>query len=320
MSVETLGKTTIWKIEDEAFDSSIIKERKSDNLRIIVQANLSNYDFNSVIRIANSYPKVSVVINKSATSVWSYLHQFESLFGIQAYGLNKETIAFLAEVPAFISKLEIGVDGENFDIGILSKFKALRSLSLSGKINDVADISLPKTIDSLSIYYFSKIEISKLHPLNNLKKLTIHHGSILSEEPLFGLSGLEELDIWKTRGFNTLDWLAGMKKLRSLSVGALSNVKETPPLDGHIKLERVVLEQMKSLSSVSSFACAPALKFLDLRGMNHVPLDDYKKFIAHPSLCELSSGFTSKKMNTQVEEMLGIPRVHYEPFWLEREI
>jgi hypothetical protein len=48
--------------------------------------------------------------------------------------------------------------------------------------------------------------------------------------------------------------------------------------------------------------------------MNQIEVEDYNAFKDHPTLCALTSGFSSRKKNSRVNELLGKPIVEYELF------
>ena len=77
-------------------------------------------------------------------------------------------------------------------------------------------------------------------------------------------------------------------------------------------LEYVKIEQMNGLKSISNIADAPNLKRTHFSGMNHIPVADYEAFVGHNTLTELTPGYSGKRKLKQIEDMVDLPRVHYE--------
>jgi hypothetical protein len=231
---------------------------------------------------------------------------------VQAYGLTKDSVPHLAEIPGSIMELELGVDSDvKGATDQLQRFSCLTRLSISGKFKGVEPFSKLSEITELHLYYVSQIDLDSLRALGGLCDLKAHHGSVTGLPNSDAFPVLERLDIWRTRGLSRLDWIADLSSLRRLMLGALPNVVDIPDLSRQAALESIGLEQMKGLRSLSALAAAPNLRTLHIKGMNQLDVEDYNAFKDHPTLCALNSGFSSRKKNSRVNELLGKPTVEY---------
>ena len=99
----------------------------------------------------------------------------------------------------------------------------------------------------------------------------------------------------------------------------MAQVNEFPLLNNTSNLSRIKIEQLKGLSSITMISDIKPLKFLHLEKMNQISIEDYKAFIGHKTLEQITSGYSGRKKCNEVNELLGLDNVTYKPFWEERE-
>lgn len=313
MDVEVYPHTTIWDTKG-GVTARAIPKRRTEALRIILDPGIKPAELPVLATAANAYPRVRVILGKGSSVAWSHLRYFKSLVGVAASGIDDDTSTKLREIPESVDELYlVVVQHPDRVVDLLRRFTALKKLSFTGKVDGIAGIVALRGLRELHLYCASKIDMQSLQKLSGLRHLIIHHGSIVRPPKSNTLPKLEVLDIWKTRGIESVEWIGGITSLRDLQLGALPRVAAIPDLRHHRHLERVVLDQMKGLTKVGGFARAPRLRTLHIQGMNQIPLEEYEAFRGHPTLSETSSGFSSKKKDAHVNQLLGLPRVQYEP-------
>jgi hypothetical protein len=312
MRTDVYRYTTVWDVKDGIVDSAEMHAPQTDALRLILGDEIGTKEFDVLVKAANAYPRVRVVLSRRSSWAWSRLALFDSLWGVQAHGLIKDSVPYLAEVPDSIKELEIGVNsGVAGATDQLQRFSCLKRLSISGKFKGVEPFSKLSEITELHLHYVSQIDFNSLRAFGGLRDLKVHHGSIAELPSADAFPVLERLNIWRTRGLSRLDWIAELSSLRRLQLGALPNVVDIPDLSHQTALESIGLDQMKGLTSLSALAAAPNLRTLHIKGMNQLDVEDYNAFKNHPSLCALTSGFSSRKKNSRVNELVGKPTVEY---------
>jgi len=319
MNIEVLGRTTIWDVSDSKIDKEI-PQRETDCLRIIIGKDINIDGLKVLVKEADNYPRVRVVLAIGSEISWVWLKNFENLIGVQAYGLTSTTSSLLRSVPSTILELEVGFESiPKNGLRVFDSFDVLESLTISGKFKGIEGLGCFNHLKRLSLHYVSAVDLSSQCQLADLNEIELHHGSAINCINWNKLVQLKKLVLWKTKGIDSLEWLLGSKKIESIEIGALAQINELPLLVNAPSLTRIKIEQLKSLSSISALADIKPLKYLHIVKMNQIPLEDYKVFIGHKVLGEITCGYSSRKKCSEVSDLLGLNSVTYRPFWEENE-
>lgn len=320
MRIEVYRYTTLLDIKDGVLDPGESLEPQTDALRIVLGDELKSDDFDAILEAANKFMRVRVVLSRSCNWAWDQLHRFHSLWGVQAYGLTKDSVAYMQDLPSTIRELEIGVNSGLSKVpSQLNRFSQLTRLSFSGKLKGIDTFTEFPKLSELQLSYVSQIDMNELRDLTELRILKITHGSVQYLPKPDALTNLEELVLWKTRGVDHLDWIVELIRLQRLELGALPGIEQIPDLRRQTVLENVVIDQMKGLKSLSALAGAPKLQTLHAKAMNQIDVDDYRAFENHPTLSALTSGYSSSKKNKQVSDFIGKPAIQHELYANTRE-
>jgi hypothetical protein len=321
MKVEEYRYTTLWAIFDGKIDKKAILKRPTDAVRIAIGSenggafgpDISDDDVTALANAANKFKRTRLAFDATCKVMWRGLSKFHNLHGIQVSSISKQTIPLLNEIPETIKELGYLVDKDaEAAAKTISKFRLLESISFYGQLKGLESLLDFPRLNSLNVQYVANIDLQSLEATKKLRSFSMAHGSIANYPSKKGLAAIEELGIWKTRNVDSLAWLAEMKKLRSLSVGAQRQVTSLPDFSRHAALHKVHLTQMKGLLQLRPLAKAPRLRTLHVEDMNQIPLEEYAAFAGHPTLTAISSGYSSCKKDEQVQELVGLPRIDYE--------
>ena len=320
MKIETIQNFTILSDVKSPLDTDFTNVPRKKFLRIIVKGELDKSDSIKLNKLASNFEKYSIVIQTEGITDIGFLKWMKNLnhFSINRYSAKDlESFIYLPNTLEYLSIASLNSSKSTLDY--LVKFKKLKKLVVHSEVKDLSILKELKSLEDLQLYQVKGFDLNILLKLPNLKKLTIRFGDIRNLSPLRNLSQLEHLDIWKLRSIENLDWIQNIDSLKSLEIGALNQVINFPNLMNLKKLNYVKLEQLKSLESIDSIATAPKLEKLNLVQMNQLPVKSFEAFLSHPNLKELTTGYSSKKKRREIENMLNLPIVTFEPFYFMKE-
>lgn len=320
MKIETIQNFTILSDVKSPISEDLINVPNKKFLRIIVTSKLESEDAKKLNKFASTFEKYSIVVAGELVSDLNFLKWMENL---NHFSINKYTtkdIESFDYLPDDLEQLTIAsLDSSKIGLDYLLRFKKLKKIVITSEVKDLSILKELKSLENLQLYQVKGFDLYTLSELPNLKKLTIKFGDIRNLVPLKNLNQLEHLDIWKLRDIENLDWIENMTSLKSIDIGALNQVTHFPSLENLKKLKYVKLEQLKSFESVDAIATAPKLEKVNLIKMNQISVKSFKSFLNHSNLKELTTGYTSKKKKQEILDMLNLPIVTFEPFYLMKE-
>jgi hypothetical protein len=312
MTVEFFRFTTLWDTTSGVAQTPESLERRTDALRIIIDRRLTAPDLVTLASAASDFRRVRLVLRSDHAEAWSSLHLFTSLVGIQAEAVPSDG-PHLGSIPPSITDLSIGLTGNTAAaIRHLTGFGSLQKLVISGDLPDMRFVGGLPALADLFVLYVSNLDFSDSTAFSRLSRLRLQHGSIAASPKPGGYSALRDLEIWRTRGLTDLSWVSSSPDLRSLSLGALPQVESLPSMRTLRQLQSVTLDQMNGIMSIRELSNAPNIERVHIKQMNKIPIEDYRCLVGHPTLAELTAGYTGKKSRAEVAELLKLPPVHYE--------
>ena len=97
MDVEVFPYTTLWDTTG-GVDATAIPERQTESLRILLHPAITTKEISVLSSVANTYPRVRVVLDIHSSVAWAHLCHFTSLHGVQVYGIDVDSIARLGDM------------------------------------------------------------------------------------------------------------------------------------------------------------------------------------------------------------------------------
>lgn len=211
-------------------------------------------------------------------------------------------------LPESLESLGIGATRRPLDLGILGRFRSLRSLWIEGQTRGIEAVSTLTALEELTLRSITLPNLSLLLPLQNLLALDLKLGGTKDLSLLPGLKRLRYLELWMVKGLADLEVVADLRALRYLFLQALRRVERLPDLSAAVELRRVHLETMKGLRDLGPLASAPALEEIVLTDMPHLRPEDLQCLVGLPRLRAVAVGLGSLRKNEAAERMLGLPR------------
>ncbi len=313
MKREVYKFTTLWNTSTGFDKSEEASESQTEALRIVIDDSLTKSDLKTLSEMAAAFDRVRLVFKSHHKEAWEGLADFESLVGIQVGELTATEVDL---IPSSVTELciSLGKLGDAL-IDDLGKFKALKKLNVAGDFSSISVFEGFPMLESLFVSYSKKLELASSSVFSQLRSLRLQHGSLSSAPNIDSFPVLKNFQTWRCRNLDSVDWLAGSPELRSLILGAQPQMTSLPVMSHFEFLEYIMLEQMKGLSSISELAKAPRVKQIQISEMNHIPIENYQAFVNHKNLRELSSGYSSRKKQNTVNEIVGLPPVKGQPFY-----
>jgi hypothetical protein len=315
MKSKSLGRFDVLSDVASPLDLSGVDSLSNAFLRLVVEGELTDNDCSDLARLSARYEKVSVVLSFGyAPTSLEFLTRFPRIDEFSL--LSSSFVAFdqLQHLPEHLQRLVIGGTKKKLPLGFLARFPVLESLSLTKQLSELEVLQEMGSLASLHLYQMTLPDPFILRSLPKLKHVIVRHGGTSDLSVLGELGAIETVELWKIRGLDDLDWLGDLVNLRKLELGALRNVQRLPSLRRLKQLNYVKLDQMKGINEIAEVAAAKSLAQLHLAGMNHLPVEAYECLASHHALKALTPGYSSKKKTRSVEELLGLPRVIYEPY------
>lgn len=280
---------------------------ESDRHLLIVGGELTENEYRRVARLLEHHPWVTLRVHSDQTSL-DFLRHFPGLHRFDAAIPGLESWAGLANLPVEAEQLSLGATKKTLSLSILGRFRNLRKLYLEGHRKDIAILAELGAIEDVTLRSVTLPDLSLFAGLRRLWSLDIKLGGTRNLGMLPRLESLKYLELWAVRGLTDVAPIASTSSLQFLFLQDLSRVRAVPPLDSMINLRRVWIETLKGLTDVCPIARAPALEEFSAVAMRHLQPQNFRCFLAHPTLRYLNAGFGSKRKNAQVIAMF--PSLH----------
>jgi len=306
-------------IDEVSKEISINQITPTNNLRLLISGKLSSADAIKLSHLSKKYKKTRLVFSTKLEDFDSLVH-FKELYGIQVRDFSPDHFTLLEKIPKSLKDISIDFSSsKSFSIETLKIFKDLKRLQIQGKVKDLNVISNFSKLEVADLGYMHIDNFSFLKNLKYLTRLCLRHGGVFDYSELENLSTLESIYIWKVRGLNDLNWLEDLANLKDIEIGALAQIHQLPSFEGIQKLEFIKLEQLKSLEKIDEISESESVKKIHISKMNDLDISTYESFIGHPNLIEITSGYSAKKKCKTITELLNLPVVTYEPFYISAD-
>jgi hypothetical protein len=200
-----------------------------------------------------------------------------------------------------------------FSLRMLSKFRKLRTLYLEGQQKDFDAIGELTALEDLTLRSITLPDLSPLLPLRRLTSLDIKLGGTRDLALLPKVGRLTYVELWMVRALEDVSPLAEVETLESLLLQALKRVTRLPSFAGSPNLRGAVLDTMKGITDLTPLAEAPNLERLGLVQMCHLEPEALRPFVGHPTLRDGTWGLCSDRKNHAAYDLLplGKPPFNY---------
>ena len=189
--------------------------------------------------------------------------------------VNLQTLALKSvQVGGYIDILEsmkdlrcldlINCGVQDSDLIIIGELQNIQQLNLSyNLLSDISTVELPQNIRELNLSRNQIIDLSPLSNMYNLKTLNLRYNSIENIDPLSELTGLTYLNLRNNR-IQNIDSLSELTGLNYLNLHSNSQIKSIRPLEGLVKLETLILENINVGDDVCALEFMSGLTRLNL--------------------------------------------------------
>jgi internalin A len=232
---------------------------------------------------------------------------FVRAFSADALYHSLQTLQGLSYLSDELEDLAIGWTKKKLDLGIISRFKALRTLYLEGQIKGIAVLSELATLEDLTLRSITLPDLSLLLPLKRLLALDLKLGGTKDLTLLPEIGKLQYLELWMVKGLSDISPIGRLPHLRYLFLEALRRVEKLPDLSTATELRRVHLQTMKGLRDLRPLATAPALEEILLVDMGHLQPDDLRCLVGLPSLKGVTAHLGSVRKTKAAEALIRLP-------------
>lgn len=188
----------------------------------------------------------------------------------------------LLPVARFTSLQVLRIEGHSADLEAIEALRSLRQLSLTSiRLND---FTLLRTFPKLASFRFAAGAVKNVSALGQLEQL-------------------RHLEVFHSRGFDSLAFLVGLRSLEMLELGNLPRVLDFPDLSTLVKLRRVGVRNLKRLESLHGFAKAPRLDaYMHLAVPIHWTPEHFRCVLEHPTLRQFTAIVGGPKKDAPIRE------------------
>jgi hypothetical protein len=241
---------------------------------------------------------------------------FVRAFSADALHDSLRSLQGLAHLSDELEDLTIGATRHRLDLGIIGRFRSLRTLSLDGHLAGVAILSELTALEDLTLRSITLPNLAPLLPLRRLLALHLKLGSAGDLALLPEVGRLQHVELWMIRGLSDISAVGRMPHLRYLVLQALRRVEQLPDLSAATELRRVHLVTMRGIRDLGPLASAPALEELALMEMGHLQPDDLRCLVALPKLRAVTPHLGSLERYEAAKALLPLPDVpQLRPDW-----
>jgi hypothetical protein len=274
---------------------------------VVVGGELTDNEYGRVARLLEDHPAVTLRVRSDQTTL-DFLRHFPRLRRFDAAIPRLESWTGLAHLPAEAEDLSLGATKKTLSLSIIGRFRNLRKLYLEGQRKDISVLAELGTLEDLTLRSITLPDLSLLTGLKRLWSLDIKLGGTRNLALLPRLESLKYLELWGVRGLTDVTPIPSTTSLQFLFLQDLSRVRTVPPLVSMINLRRVWIETLNELMDVCSIARAPALEEFSAVAMRHLEPQNFRCFLAHPTLRYLNVGFGSLPKNAELSVMFPTQR------------
>lgn len=290
--------------QDKRLNTQRIDQRDFEAFKGLTALNLTNtYEINQADQTTLAHmpglKSYGGAFNESFSAFSGYFGDKSKITELSTQLRSNQEVALLLEFPNLSSLSITYVDESITDLHLLNKLP-LKSLSLTF-VNDLGWLSSMTGLSSLAIYHSETTDLQPLYALTGLQELKLSYlSNVKSIDFLQNMPALQTLDL-ENVNFSSLERLVSKTSITSLrlaslsqlgsvkAVNSLSSLREFT-LDGYYEQpDSLTLPGVKRVEIPASFLSglkAPAVTDLTLRGgSGELNMAELKKF---PELGELS--------------------------------
>jgi len=272
---------------------------------------LEDRDFQRLADWLREYPHVALraygSYNGSITDLeFLRFFPFVRRFNADALYHSLVTLDGLRHLPEDVELLSLGWTKRKLDLGILQRFRNLKTLYLEGQTKGISVLSSLVSLEELTLRSITLPDLSQLVPLVNLLSLDIKLGGTKDLGLLPRVGKLRHLELWMIKGFSDLTPVGRLPHLRYLFLQALRRVEALPDLRHDVELRRVHLEAMRGLRDLRPLGSAPKLEELLLIDMGHLRIEDLRPLARMAQLKAATLALGSRRKNDAAEKLLGL--------------
>jgi hypothetical protein len=174
----------------------------------------------------------------------------------------KETEILAANHFKSLIELTLGATkSKALNLEHLQHLTQLKHLFIEGHTKHIEAISALSQLNDLRLHGVSKVPLTFINPLKQLKSLTLTLGGRVNLDEVTENS-IEHLNLGRVRGFSHLNNLAQFSRLKTLHISEQIQL-ETLDLTGCNKaLQAITLHDCKTLSTLTGLANLSALRYL----------------------------------------------------------
>lgn len=303
-----------WELRDVAspLTDQMLRPLSAPAGRVQFSRRLSDRDFQRLAEWLRPQPNLELRAYGSydgSIGDLEFLKYFPFLRGFSADSLfdSLSNLDGLRHLPESLESLGIGQTRRPLDLGVICRFRALKSLSIEGQTRGIEVLSTLTSLEELTLRSITLPDLTHLLPLQNLLGLELKLGGTKDLGHLPALKRLRYLELWMVKGLTDLGVVGELKALRYLFLQALRRVERLPDLSGAVELRRVHLETMKGLRDLSPLASAPGIREVVLLDMKHLQPGDLRCLVGLPQLRAVTADLGSARKSDAAKRHLGLP-------------
>jgi internalin A len=238
----------------------------------------------------------------------TFLRFFPGITRFQCDVYHLRSLAGSECLPADLEMLGLGqTKHRKLSLAFLRRFTQLKELYLEGQQYDIEVISELLTLKNLELRSVSLPDLSLLRPLRNLESFALKLGRTIEIDDLATLPRLRYLEIWLVKTLCDVDVISELTHLDTLFLQALPRVESLPSLKKLSRLQKVTLHAMKGLRDMKPLAQAPSLRELHLIDARHMQPADLLPLKQSRSLRTIGAGLGSRSKGKAAAESIQIP-------------
>ncbi|WP_339222212.1 leucine-rich repeat domain-containing protein [Paenibacillus sp. FSL H8-0332] len=158
----------------------------------------------------------------------------------------------------------------NQEVALLLEFPNLSSLSITYVDESITDLHLLSKLPLKSLSLTFVNDLGWLSSMTGLSSLAIYHSETTDLQPLYALTGLQELKLSYLTNVKSIDFLQNMPALQTLDIENL-NFTSLKPLAGKASITTLRLASLSKLGSVAAVNYLSSLREFTLSGYYEKP-------------------------------------------------
>jgi hypothetical protein len=188
-------------------------------------------------------------------------------------------------------------------LGPVARFMGLRILRIEGHTADLEALGSLRSLRSLSLTSIRLNDFTLLRAFPELASFSLAVCTVKDVGVLGQLVQLRHLNVFQSRGFDSLAFLDGMRSLEMLELGNLPKVLDFPELSRLAKLRRVCISNLKRLERLDGLAKAPSLDaYMHLAVAPRWTPEHFRCLLEHPTLRQFTAIVGGPKKDDPIRE------------------